>query len=394
MSGPLAGFRIVDVTQMISGPMATGLLADQGADVIKVEPPGTGDLTRALGGGQRRISPTFTVVNRNKRSVVLNLKEQRGLELLKQLVAKADLFVQNFRPGVAEHMGIGEAALRAVKPDLVYVSISGFGEKGPYSHKRVYDPVIQALSGLASIQADGKTGRPNMMRLIIPDKVTAMTAAQAMTAALLARERTGKGQHVRLAMLDAVVSFLWPEAMALHTFVTDKEVITRPASRDLVFETLDGYITVGTVSDAEWLGLTRALEKPEWLEDARFKTVPSRVKYTDVRLEFVAEVLKTRTSAEWLARLDVEQVPCAPIQTREDLLTDPQIAVNELIVESDHPHVGRLRQTRPAARFDVTSPELLRIPAPKLGEHTDAVLAELGVSSERLAELREAGVVA
>ncbi|MBI3246033.1 MAG: CoA transferase [Deltaproteobacteria bacterium] len=394
MPGPLAGLRIVDVTQMISGPMATGLLADQGADVIKVEPPGMGDLTRALGGGQRRISPTFTVVNRNKRSVVLNLKAQRGLDLLKQMVAKADLFVQNFRPGVAEHMGIGEAALRAVKPDLIYVSISGFGDKGPYTHKRVYDPVIQALSGLASIQADGKTGRPNMMRLIIPDKVTALTAAQAMTAALLARERTGQGQHVRLAMLDSVVAFLWPEAMALHTFVTDKDVVTRPASRDLVFETLDSYITVGTVSDAEWLGLTRAFGTPEWLDDPRFKTIPGRVKYTEVRLELVAEVLKTRTSAEWLARLDAEQVPCAPILSREDLLTDPQIAVNELIVESDHPHVGRLRQTRPAARFDVTSPELLRIPAPKLGEHTDMVLSELGLSSEQIAALREAGVAA
>ncbi len=394
MPGPLAGIRIVDVTQMISGPMATGLLADQGADVIKVEPPGTGDLTRALGGGQRRISPTFTVVNRNKRSVVLNLKEQQGLDLLKQMVAKADLFVQNFRPGVAEHMGIGETALRAVKPDLIYVSISGFGEKGPYTHKRVYDPVIQALSGLASIQADGATGRPNMMRLIIPDKVTALTAAQAMTAALLARERTGQGQHVRLAMLDSVVSFLWPEAMALHTFVTDKDVVTRPASRDLVFETLDGYITVGTVSDAEWLGLTRALDKPEWLDDPRFKTVPGRVKYTEARLDLVAEVLQTKTSAEWLTRLDAEQVPCAPIQTREDLLTDPQIAVNELIVESDHPHVGRLRQTRPAARFDVTAPELLRIPAPKLGEHTDMVLGELGLSAEQIAVLRESGVAA
>jgi crotonobetainyl-CoA:carnitine CoA-transferase CaiB-like acyl-CoA transferase len=209
MPGPLAGYRIIDVTQMISGPMATMLLADQGADVIKVEPPGMGDLTRALG-GPRGMSPTFSIVNRNKRSIVINLKDRRGIELLERLVAGADLFVQNFRPGVAEQMGIGEAALRHIKPNLVYVSISGFGESGPYVHKRVYDPVIQALSGLASIQGDPASGRPRMMRLIIPDKVTALTAAQAMTAALLARERTGKGQHVRLAMLDAAISFLWP----------------------------------------------------------------------------------------------------------------------------------------------------------------------------------------
>jgi len=391
MPGPLAGYRIIDVTQMISGPMATMLLADQGADVIKVEPPGMGDLTRALG-GPRGMSPTFSVVNRNKRSVVINLKDRRGVELLEQLVAGADLFVQNFRPGVAEQMGIGEAALRRIKPDLVYVSISGFGESGPYVHKRVYDPVIQALSGLASIQGDPVSGRPRMMRLIIPDKVTALTAAQAMTAALLARERTGEGQHVRLAMLDAVVAFLWPEAMAAHTFV-GKDVVTRAQARDLVFETADGYITVGAVSDAEWLGLTRALERPEWLDDPRFKTPAGRVKYADARLELTAEVLKTRTSAEWLARLDAEQVPCAPILGRTDLFTDPQIAANALIVESDHPHAGRMRQPRPAARFAGTPAEL-RCPAPLLGEHTDEVLAELGVSPEQLAALRTAGTVA
>ncbi len=392
MPGPLAGYRIIDVTQMISGPMATMLLADQGADVIKVEPPGMGDLTRALG-GPRGMSPTFSVVNRNKRSIVINLKDRQGIELLERLVVGADLFVQNFRPGVAEQMGIGEAALRRIKPNLVYVSISGFGESGPYVHKRVYDPVIQALSGLATIQGDPASGRPRMMRLIIPDKVTALTAAQAMTAAMLARERTGKGQHVRLAMLDAVISFLWPEAMAAHTFISAKNVVTRPNARDLVFETADGYITVGVVSDAEWVGLTRALERPEWLDDPRFKTPAGRVKHADARLELTAEVIKTHTSAEWLARLDAEQVPCAPILSRTDLFTDPQIAANALIVESDHPHVGRMRQPRPAARFDGTPAEL-RSPAPLLGEHTDAVLTELGVSSEQLVALRTAGAVA
>jgi crotonobetainyl-CoA:carnitine CoA-transferase CaiB-like acyl-CoA transferase len=391
MSGPLAGYRIIDATQMISGPMATMVLADQGADVIKIEPPGIGDLTRALG-GPRGMSPTFTVVNRNKRSVVLNLKDQQGLAILKRLVATADLFVQNFRPGVAEQMGIGEAALRQIKPNLVYVSISGFGESGPYVHKRVYDPVIQALSGLASIQADPVTGRPHMMRLIVPDKVTALTAAQAMTAALLARERTGEGQHVRLAMLDAVVSFLWPEAMATHTFVSTKDVVTRPQVRDLVFETTDGYITVGVVSDAEWIGLTKALEHPEWREDARFKTPAGRVKYADVRLEMTAEVLTTRSSVEWLARLDAEQVPCAPVLRREDLFTDPQIAANALIVESEHPSVGRMRQPRPAARFERTPAELCS-PAPRLGEHTEVVLTELGFSEGERTTLRERGIV-
>ena len=390
MPGPLAGYRVIDVTQMLSGPMSTMILGDQGADVIKVEPPQAGDLTRAF--GSKGISPTFTMINRNKRSVAIDLKHERGVGLLKQLVAESDVFVQNFRPGAVERMGIGEPALRRVKPELIYVSISGFGEIGPYTHKRVYDPVIQALSGLTDIQRDPVTGRPKMMRLVIPDKVTALTAAQAITAALLARERTGKGQHVRLAMLDAVVSFLWPEGMASHTFVRNGKAVSRPPdTRDLIFETADGYITAGAMSNKEWAGMVRALDKPEWLEDERFRTPAGRMKHADARLELTAEVIKTRTTAEWIARLDAEQVPCAPALSRQDMLTNEQILANRLIVESEHPHVGRTRMTRPAARFEETPAEL-RLPAPMLGEHTDQVLTELGVSSQQLADLRAGGV--
>ena len=393
MPGPLSGFRVVDVTQMISGPMATMILADQGADVIKVEPPGTGDLTRALAGRRHAMSPTFAVANRNKRSVVIDLKRPRGVELLKRLVARADLFVQNFRPGTADRMGIGELALREAKPDLVYVSISGFGEAGPYVHKRTYDPVIQALSGLASIQADPESGRPKMLRVIVPDKVTALTAAQAMTAALLARERTGTGQHVRLAMLDAVIAFIWPESMAAYTFAGPEKAITRPPNtRDLVFQTADGYITCGAVSDSEWEGLCRTLERPEWLDDDRFKTPAGRVRYADARLELTAEVLSTRSSADWLARLDARQVPCAPILTRDELLSDPQVAANRMIVEATHPNAGPMRQPRPAALFGGTPAEL-RSFAPTLGQHSGEVLLETGFAADEIAALREAGVI-
>ena len=392
-TGPLSGYRIIDVTQMLSGPMATMILGDQGADVIKVEAPGTGDLTRALGGSKRGMAPTFAVINRNKRSIAIDLKDHRGLAVLKHLVAGADVFVQNFRPGRAERMGIGEHELRRVKPDLIYVSISGFGEKGPYVEKRVYDPVIQALSGLAAIQADYKTGRPQMMRLIIPDKVTALTAAQAITAALLARERTGEGQHVRLAMLDAVIAFLWPEGMARHTFISSGAQPARPDSRDLIFETADGYLTCGAMSNAEWEGLAKALDHPEWIADPRFNTIAARVRNVNERLELTAEVLATKTSAEWLARLEAEDVPCAPVLSREQVLRDPQVAANELIVESDHPHAGPMRQPRPAARFEMTPAQLHR-PAPLLGEHTDLILRELGISAQAAADLRSSGVVA
>jgi crotonobetainyl-CoA:carnitine CoA-transferase CaiB-like acyl-CoA transferase len=391
--GPLSGYRIIDLTQMLSGPMATMILGDQGADVIKVEPPGIGDLTRAMGASKRGIPAAFAIINRNKRSIALDLKDHRGLAVLKHLIGGADVFVQNFRPGRAERMGIGEAELRRLKPDLIYVSISGFGEKGPYVEKRVYDPVIQALSGLAAIQADYKTGRPQMMRLIIPDKVTALTAAQAITAALLARERTGEGQHVRLAMLDAVIAFLWPEGMANHTFISSNAQPARANSRDLIFETADGYITAGANSNAEWRGLATALGHPEWIDDPRFNTVAARIRNAAERLELTAEVLATKTSAEWLSRLEAHDVPSAPVLTREQVLRDPQVAANELIVESDHPHAGRMRQPRPAARFEGT-PAGLHRPAPLLGEHTDEVLREIGIADNAASELRAAGVVA
>ncbi len=393
MKGPLDGYRVVDLSTMISGPLATMLLGDQGADVIKVESPGTGDLVRLLGASRRGLAPTFATSNRNKRSVVLNLKEDEGRALLERLVAGADVFVQNFRPGTVERMGIAEPDLRRVKPDLIYVSISGFGETGPYANKRVYDPVIQALSGLAAIQADRDTGRPRMVRLIVPDKLTAMTAAQAITAALLARERTGQGQHVRLAMLDAMVSFLWPEGMAAHTFVGDDIPAARTQlAQDLVFQTKDGWLTTGAVSDAEWRGLAAATDHPEWLDDPRFATPAGRIANVKERLELMADALRARTTAEWLERLDAEGVPCAPILRRDEVIEHPQVAANALVVESDHPHAGRMRQARPAARFEAT-PAAIRRPAPLLGEHTDEVMAELGLADREVAALRSGGVI-
>ena len=377
--GPLAGFRILDLTTMISGPMATGLLGDQGADVIKVEGPGVGDLMRLLGKPRHGITAVFATTNRNKRSIVLDLKDDEDRSAFMKLVATADVVVQNFRPGVVERMGIGEADLRKLKPDLIYVSISGFGETGPYSGKRVYDPIVQALSGLATIQGDRGAGRPRMMRLVVPDKVTAITAAQAITAALLARERTGKGQHIRLSMIDAMIAFAWPEGFAGHTFVGEETDSPRNAlAQDLVYETSDGWMTAGAVSDSEWQGLARALDHPEWLDDERFKTAGGRVAYAKERLDQTASVLKTRTTEEWLAILDAEQVPCAPILPLSEVINHPQILANELIFETDHPVAGRIRQPRAAARFDGT-PTTLAGPAPTLGQHTEEILKELGI---------------
>jgi crotonobetainyl-CoA:carnitine CoA-transferase CaiB-like acyl-CoA transferase len=393
MAGPLSGYRIVDLTRMIAGPMATMILGDQGAGVIKVEAPGIGDLTRAFAGPRHHMAPMFAIANRNKRSVVLNLNDARAVAVLKRLVATADVLVHNFRPGVAHKLGIAEEAMRRVRPDLIYVSISGFGETGPYAHKRSYDPVIQALSGLAWIQ--GVSDRPKMIRLIIADKITALTAAQAIAAALLERARSGMGQHVKLAMLDAVIAFLWAEGMAHYTFFgEERETHPAPARiRDLVFETADGFITAGANSNAEWQAMAGALEHPEWLSDARFKTPAARERNAEARLELMASVLRTRSSAQWLARLEAHEVPCAPILNRWEMLHHPQVRENGIVIESEHPHAGRIRQPRPAARFDRT-PAALPKPAPLLGEHTREVLNEIGVGAQEIEGLYAAGVVA
>jgi crotonobetainyl-CoA:carnitine CoA-transferase CaiB-like acyl-CoA transferase len=380
MAGPLDGIRIVDLTSMISGPVATMLLGDQGADVIKVEPL-TGDLVRYMGPNRDGLTAGFISANRNKRSIAVDLKTDAGMDIVKRLIATADVFVQNFRPGAIERMGLGEEAVRELKPDIVYVSISGFGEKGPYAQKRVYDPVIQALSGLAAIQRDHDSGRPKMVRTIIPDKTTAITAAQAITAALFARERSGEGQHVKLAMLDAMVGYLWPEGMSGYTFI-GKEVKAARAqfAQDLIFQTTDGYITAGAVSDVEWQGMCRALERPQWLDDERFNTPNGRIVNVKERLAMTAEVLAERSSAEWLARLDAEGVPCAPVLDRSEVFEQEQIKINATIEELDHPVAGRIRQPRPAARFDKTPVELRRH-APVLGQHTDEILEELGLDA-------------
>jgi crotonobetainyl-CoA:carnitine CoA-transferase CaiB-like acyl-CoA transferase len=387
MPGPLEGFRIVDLTTMISGPLATMTLADQGAEVIKIEHPRGGDHGRQVANRRGGFSASFLNNNRNKRSVTLDLKDPRGIAAALHLCKRADVFIQNFRPGVAERMGLGEAAVRAVRPDIIYVSIAGFGFEGPYAGKPVFDPLVQALSGLTTVQAGSDEARPRLVRTILPDKLTAIQTSQAVTAALLARERSGEGQHVRISMLDTVLAFLWSSDMGSHTFVGEEpQDETAQSFIDLIYETADGYISVAVIGDKTWAGLARAASRPEWLEDPRFKTPALREINKDDRLNLTQEALRERTTAEWLSRLEAQDVPCAPVLTRREAIRHPQVAVNGIVIGTEHPQAGRLRQARQPAQFSGT-PLASPKGAPLLGQDTEAVLIEAGLTPEEVSAL-------
>ncbi len=393
MPGPLDGVRVIDFTTMIAGPYGTMILGDQGADIIKVEAPLRSDHVRRAGYGQRHFSAAFVNNNRNKRSVSVDAKAPAGRQVVLDLARTADVFVQNFRPGVMARLKLDYDDLKAVNPRLVYVSMSGWGENGPFAHKPVYDPIIQALSGLASVQAGSDNARPRLIRTILPDKLTGITAAQAVSAALFARERTGEGQHVRLSMLDAVVAFLWSSDMGSQTFVGKEVDIARAATFiDLIYETQDGYISVSVMSNDQWHGLCHAVGHPEWLDDERFKTPGGRDRYADERLEMTQQALLEKPAAEWLRLLEEAGVPCAPVLNRAEMVRHEQVQSTGIVIETEHPHAGRLRQARNAARFEATVPEI-RYGAPHLGEHTAEVLAELGYDEDRLGQLVQDGVV-
>lgn len=393
MAGPYSGIKIVDLTTMLSGPWATTILADQGAEVIKVEVPGTGDHVRSLGNQRAGMSSMFLNINRNKRSITVDLKKASGRQVVLDLARDADVVVQNFRPGVVERLGVGYDDLAAVNPNVIYLSLSGFGEKGPWVGKPVYDPVIQAVSGLTTIQAGSDGVRPRLVRTVLPDKFSAVAAAQSIGAALFHRARTGEGQHVRLSMLDAILSFLWASDFGAQTY-PDHEVENASAASfiDLIYETSNGYMTVSTMSNKEWLAFCRAMGRQDLADDPRFATPALRDENVNERLQAIQECLRAHTTEENLERLEAEGVPCAPALSRDEVIRHPQVEAMESLFETEHHAAGRLRQARNAARFE-RSPAEHRRGAPLLGEHCAEILREAGYGEERIEALRESGVV-
>ncbi len=392
MPGPLTGIKVVDCSAYITGPLATMLLGDQGADVLKIEPIGVGDVMRHLGTTRGGISTIFAGCNRSKRSLALNLRDERGRELLRRFVAGADVFVQNFRPGVVERLGIDEPALRQVRPDLVYVSLSAFGREGPWSGKPAFDHVVQAASGFAAVQADHESGEPRFVQNAVVDKVTALTAAQAITAALLHRGRSGEGQHVELSMLDSALHFLWPDGMSRDTLLGEGVTLRPPISQGYRMVTLkDGHLAIAALTPDQLHGIMRAVGRPEFIEDERFSTINALL--TNLH-EFEAETAAAAlelTVAEALARFEAEDVPCAPVLAPDQATEHLQVAANASIDELEHPAMGRMRLPRPPARFS-RSPAAVSRHAPSLGEHGDEALAELGLSEAERADLRAKGI--
>ena len=382
--GPLKGIRVLDLTAMVSGPTATMMLGDQGADVIKIEPL-EGELMRKVGKSLNGMTNSFLCCNRSKRSLVLDLKKTKAIMILKKLISTADIFVQNFRPGTIDRMGLGYNQVKKINNNIIYVSISGFGEKGPYTQQRVYDPVIQALSGLADIQRDQNTGVPKQVRTIIPDKTTGLAAAQAICSALFYRERHKVGQHIKIAMLDVMIAYLWPEGSASLSFV-GKE--TDPAEAqlglDLVFITKDRkYITAGAVTNKEWIGLCKAINREDLINNSKFNTPNARVKYKVERRKIISEEIAKQTAKSVLRKLQKEQVPSAPILNRNELLKNEQVIENDIIQYFKSTKFGKIRSPRPAPIYSktrITGKQL----APVLGENSEQILKELKYSKKEI----------
>ena len=331
------------------------------------------------------MTDSFLCCNRSKRSITLNLKNKVAINILKKIISTADVFIQNFRPGTIERMGLGYTQLKKINNEIIYTSISGFGTKGPYAKQKVYDPVIQALSGLADIQRDQITKKPKQVRTIIPDKTTGLAAAQAISAALFFRERYGKGQHIELAMLDVMIAYLWPEGSSSLTFV-GKE--TDPASGqlglDLVFITKDNnFITAGAVTNKEWIGICKALSREDLILDKRFNTPNARVKNKVERRKIIAKEILKYKSKEILSLLYKQEVPSAPILSRVELLNNEQIMENEIIKFYNSKIFGKIRSPRPAPKYSYSSINGEQL-APMLGQNSVEVLKELRFTEKEI----------
>ena len=391
--GPLQGLKVVDLTEHMAGPFCTMILADMGADVIKVERPGKGDSSRAMGDGSER-NPYFRYINRNKRSVTLDYKQGRGREVFLRLVDGADVLVENYRPTVMERAGLGYDALHARNPRLVYAQLSGYGYDGPYREKGGFDLIAQGMGGIMTVTGE-PDGPPVSVGLPLCDLGTGMWGVQGILAALYERQHTGQGQRVECSLLETAIGFSsWTSA----GWLVDRQEPTRQGSRHRQnapyqrFATKDGYIMIGAAGQSIWERCVNALGRPEWISDPRFRTPQNRMQNRAALEQEMEALLVTQASQHWVKVLDDAGVPCGPVYTYAELFADPQVMHRELVVHADDADLGRVPHIRTPIRMSASGVDVRRT-APKLGEHTDEVLAGLGLSAAEIADLRRERVV-
>ncbi len=394
MTQALDGIRVLDLTQVMAGPYCTMLLCDMGADVIKVEPP-TGDSTRRMPGAVGTDSPSFNAVNRGKRGVVANLKQREGRDMVRRLAGSVDVLVENYRPGVLSRFGLGYEDLSDQCPMLVYASISGYGQTGPAAGKGGFDLVAQGASGLMSVTGEAG-GAPVKVGVPITDLGAALFAVTGILSALLARLRTGRGQLVDTSLVDAGVALSVWEATQ---YFSGRGVPTPLGSAHRMnapyqaIRCADGYITLGAANDRIFHRLCDALDHPEWAGDADHRDDEHRLRHRVALVTRIEAVTTRRPCAHWLALFEARDIPCGPINDYADVMADPHILARELVVETDHPTLGRIKTLGTPLKLSDT-PLTPGRPAPLLGQHTDEVLGEAGLTADEIAELRRVGAVA
>ena len=390
MAGPLKGVRVLDMTWALAGPYGTMVLCDLGAEVIKVESPDGGDPSRKSLPFIEGVSSYFLSVNRGKKSVAVNLRHPQGKEIVLALANQSDVLVENFRPGVMDRLGLGYGALRETNPRIIYAACSGFGQKGPYAHRPAYDVVVQGMGGTLSITGEAG-GPPVRVGFSIGDIGGGIFTALGVLAALHERESSGQGQMVDISMLDGQIALL---ENAFARFFATGEVPQRIGTRHPLrtpfqaFPTQDGHIVLAASEERFWQRLCQVINRPDLLGDERFKDNPSRTRNHDQLEPILKEITQTKKTAEWVALMDKNDIPCGPVNSIDQVVDDPHTAAREMITEVEHSKAGRLKVVNSPLKLSRTPVKIERA-CPELGEHTEEILQNLlGFSQEKITELR------